>query len=105
MTTQGIRARVRVDARGTATVRTLIAHPMQPEERDAGGVLLEAQHIIEEVSVTLNGETVLTLACGQGMSANPLLTFALHGVSRGDEVGIAWRDNRGQSDSADFTVA
>lgn len=104
MATPGIRARVRLGEHGRATVRTLITHPMLPEQVDAASGTRTAPHIIEEVDVTLNGEPVLTLACGQGMSANPLLTFALDGVSRGDEVGIGWRDNQGHVELAHFSV-
>lgn len=100
-----IRARIRVDDQGRASVRTMISHPMHPEQRDPATGAKQAAHIIETVEVALNGERVLNLELGQGVSANPLLSFVLNDVSRGDTLAIAWRDSKGAADSATFTAA
>lgn len=99
-----IRARIRRDDKGNATVRTLIEHPMRPEQVDPDTGALQAPHLIEVVEITLNGEPLLTLAVGQGVSTNPLFSFALGDINKGDALGIRWRDNRGESDEAVFSA-
>lgn len=104
MTTPSIKARIQLDDNGVATVRTLIAHPMLIERNDPKtGARLPA-HFIEEVEVTLNGKTAVSLECGQAVSTNPLVSFELRSVKTGDVIGIRWRDNQGKSDAGDFPV-
>jgi len=104
MTTPSIKARIQLGEDGIANVRTLIAHPMLIERTDPKtGARLPA-HFIEEIEVTLNGTTAISLECGQAVSTNPLVSFELRGVKTGDVLGIRWRDNQGKTDAGEFPV-
>jgi sulfur-oxidizing protein SoxZ len=77
---------------------------MSIERRDPKtGTVIEG-HFIEEVTVKVNGEPALSMAWGQAVSTNPFFSCNLSGVKKGDTVTVAWRDNKGQSDTADIAV-
>jgi sulfur-oxidizing protein SoxY len=90
---------------GSSGARFLINHPMLVERVAAESGKSRAAHYIEEIDCTVNGEALLTLDCGQGVSANPFVSFALRDPRPGEVVTIAWRDNRGMRGSNDFPVA
>jgi sulfur-oxidizing protein SoxZ len=60
-------------------------------------------HYIEEVVVTANDKTVLTAKWGTSVSKNPYLSFSYKGA-KGDKVKLAWKDNKGETDSAETVV-
>jgi len=99
-----IKARVELKDGGKATVRALIAHPMLIDRTDPNSGKALPAHYIEEVVVSLNKQTILTLEWGQAVSSNPLSKFELRGVKIGDILGISWTDNQGKSDSAEFSI-
>ncbi|MDX9700813.1 MAG: thiosulfate oxidation carrier complex protein SoxZ [Rhodocyclaceae bacterium] len=104
MSTSTIKARIQLGDHGVATVRTLIAHPMLIDRTDPKtGARLPA-HFIEDVEITLNGIPAISLEWGQAVSTNPLVAFELHGVKRGDVLGIRWKDNQGKTDAGEFPV-
>lgn len=105
MSGNSIKLRAEVDARGVATVKLLVNHPMLPERIDAKTGKTVPAHHIEEIVVALNGETVLTIDCGPGVAANPFFSFHVAGVRRGDLVTVTWRDNQQQSDRFQTAVA
>lgn len=87
---------------GITELRMLMAHPMENGLRkDAEGQSVPA-HYITEVVVSHAGRVMLTAQFGPSVSANPYLSFRFAGGAAGDEVTVAWRDNRGgaRSDSA-----
>ena len=100
-----IKAKAQLGAGGVATVRFIIQHPMLIERVDAKTGQTLPPHFIEEVKVTSRGETVMEAAWGQAISVNPFFQFNITEAKAGDEITISWRDNRGQADSAQFTVA
>jgi len=97
--------RIRAQLAGDkATVRVLMNHDMESGQRkDSSGKLIPAWHI-QEVTVALNGKTVLTVHLGPSMSKNPYLQFVLRGAKPGDRLTLAWVDNRGQRRSDDALV-
>ena len=98
--------RIRAQAIGNqATVRVLMTHEMESGQRkDAAGKLVPAWHI-QEVSVSLNGRSVMTAEWGPAVSKNPFVQFILKGAKAGDKVGVSWRDNRGETRSQEAVVA
>ena len=105
MSANSIKLRAEVNNTGVASVRMLMNHPMLPEHIDTKTGKVNPPHHIEEIQVSLNGETVLVIDCGPGVSANPFFSFNLAGVRRGDLLAVSWRDNRKQSDHFQTTVA
>ena len=88
-----------------AEVRVLMVHPMETGQRkDAEGRLVPA-HFIQEVSVRLNGRSVLEGQISQAVSRNPVFSFRLKGVKAGDKLEIAWLDNRGERSQAETAIA
>ena len=98
--------KVRATLKGDiADVRVLMVHPMETGQRkDAEGRLVPA-HFIQEVSVRLNGKSVLEGQISQAVSRNPVFSFRLKGVKPGDRLEIAWLDNRGERSQADAVIA
>ena len=87
-----------------ATVRVLMSHEMASGQRkDEAGQLIPAWHITE-VTVSHNGQSVLTAEWGPGVSKNPLLQFVIKGAQVGDKIGVRWLDNRGDTRVDEATV-
>lgn len=83
---------------GTVTVRVLLRHPMETGARqDPGTGELIPRHFIQEVVCEHNGEPVLTLEWGWGISANPYLSFDLREGKTGDTIAVRWMDNLGET--------
>jgi sulfur-oxidizing protein SoxZ len=98
--TEPIRVRIRLEG-GVADVRVLIGHPMETglrkDPRTGETVPL---HFIQSVTATLNGKPVMEAQWSRAVARNPYLQFRVGGAHAGDELGIAWRDSRGDSGSA-----
>jgi sulfur-oxidizing protein SoxZ len=90
--------RIRAQASGDkATVRVLMSHNMESGQRkDSSGKLIPA-HFINEVSATLNGNTVMTAEWGPSVSKNPFMQFFIKGAKAGDKVAVTWKDNKGDT--------
>jgi sulfur-oxidizing protein SoxZ len=88
-----------------AEVRVLMVHPMETGQRkDTSGNLVPV-HFIQEVSVRLNGKPVIEGQISQAVSRNPVFSFRLKGVKAGDQLEIAWLDNRGERSQAVTAIA
>lgn len=98
--------RIRAQAAGgNATVKVLMSHEMETGQRkDGAGKVIPAWHITE-VSATHNGKSVLSAEWGTGVAKNPFLQFTIKGAKVGDKIGIAWKDNRGETRTDEATVA
>ena len=86
-------------------VKTLIKHPMETglrKDKKTGKVI--PAHFIQEVNCTHNGKTVLSANWGTAVSANPYLSFELSGAKKGDKIALSWKDNMGNSDSANSDI-
>jgi sulfur-oxidizing protein SoxZ len=99
-----IKAKAQLGQGGVATVKFIIQHPMLIERVDAKTGQSLPPHFIEEVKVTLGGETLIEAAWGQAISTNPFFQFNITGAKAGEQITISWRDNRGETDSAQFPV-
>ena len=93
--------KLRARLKGEVTVvKALISHPMETglrKDKKSGQTI--PAHFIREVTCSHNGDLKLSLEFGISVSRDPFLEFELEGGAQGDEVALAWRDNRGESDA------
>ena len=91
---------------GETTVKALIKHPMETGRRKdkESGELVPAQYI-EEVTVSYQGEAVMTAEWGPTISKNPFLSFTFTGGAAGETIELTWKDDTGDSDSASATIS
>ena len=85
-------------------IRVLMAHPMETGQRKVKGKVVPA-HFIENVTVKVNGKTVVEGLTSQAVSRNPVFSFRVKGGNKGDKVEIGWVDNKGESNKTEAAVA
>jgi sulfur-oxidizing protein SoxZ len=92
-------------AAGYTDVRVLMTHPMETGLRkDADGKLVPV-HFIQNMTVKVNGRTVVEGQISQAVSRNPVFSFRLKGGARGDRIEVSWLDNHGETNSTESAVA
>jgi sulfur-oxidizing protein SoxZ len=90
---------------GYTDVRVLMTHPMETGQRkDADGKVVPL-HFIQNVSVKVNGRTVVDAQVSQAISRNPVFSFRIKGGAKGDKIEVAWLDNKGESNKTEAAVA
>jgi sulfur-oxidizing protein SoxZ len=90
---------------GYTEVRVLMTHPMETGQRkDAEGKLVPT-HFIQNVTVKVNGKTVIDGQVSQAVSRNPVFSFRLRGGAKGDRIEVSWVDNQGDSNKTEAAVA
>ncbi len=90
---------------GFTEVRVLMSHPMETGQRkDASGKLVPP-HFIQNVTVKINGKTVVESQISQAISRNPVFSFRVKGGAKGDKVEVSWLDNTGESNKTESAVA
>ena len=93
------------EAEGKVTVKALITHPMEMANRkDAKTGELIPAHFIQDITVSQGGNAVVTGAWSAGVSKDPYLSVRFAG-KKGDDVTVAWKDNKGDSDSVSAKVS
>lgn len=102
-----IRMRITLDG-DIAIVKVLMPHPMETGLRKdpKSDEMIETvpRHFIEHVVATHNGRTVLDAQWSRSVSKNPFLEFRVRGAKSGDTIGVAWEDNRGESNSLEAAI-
>ena len=91
---------------GVVTVKCLISHPMETgfrKDKKTGKPI--PAHFIQEVVAESGGQVRMTAYWSGAVSKNPYLSFKFKGGKKGDTVKIAWKDNKGQSDSAEAKIS
>jgi sulfur-oxidizing protein SoxZ len=97
--------KIRATLKGAYTdIRVLMSHPMETGQRKAAGKLVPA-HFIENITVKVNGKTVVEAQTSQAVSRNPVFSFRVKGGSKGDKIEIGWVDNKGESNKTEASVA
>ena len=92
-------------AGGSTDVRVLMTHPMETGQRkDAEGKVIPL-HFIQNLTVKVNGKTVVEGETSQAVSRNPVFSFRLRGGAKGDKIEVSWLDNRGESNKTETAVA
>ncbi|MGH8668367.1 MAG: thiosulfate oxidation carrier complex protein SoxZ [Burkholderiales bacterium] len=86
-------------AGGNTDVRVLMTHPMTTAQSN------QPLHFIQNVTVKVNGKTVVEGQISQAVSRNPVFTFRLKGGAKGDKIEVSWLDNKGDSNRIESAVA
>ena len=86
-------------AGGNTEVRVLMTHPMTTAQSG------QPLHFIQNVTVKLNGKTVIEAEVSQAVSRNPVFSFRLKGGAKGDKIEITWVDNRGEKRTDETVIA
>ena len=90
---------------GYTDVRVLMTHPMETGQRkDSSGNLIPV-HFIQEITVKLNGKSVIEAQVSQAVSRNPVFSFRVKGAKAGDRLEISWLDNKGDRNSTETALA
>ena len=97
-----VRATLKGDA---ADVRVLMNHPMETGQRRDGGGNLVPLHFIQEVTVKVNGKTVIEGQISQAVSRNPVFSFRIKGGAKGDRIEVSWSDNQGLTNKTEAAIA
>jgi sulfur-oxidizing protein SoxZ len=98
--------KIRTQLSGDAlAIKVLMAHVMETGQRkDAKTGQLIPAHFIKNVTVGLNGKTVVAAQWGGAISKDPFLGLKVKGAKSGDKVTVSWEDNKGAKNSAEATV-
>lgn len=101
MSTIRLRAKMKGDK---AEIKAIITHPMHTGKvkNKESGELIPA-HFIEQVTVEADGKTILTGDWGGSISKNPYFSFR-YGGKAGSKIKLTWKDNKGESDTAETTI-
>ena len=98
--------KMRATAQGGVTeIRVLMAHPMETGLRKGPDGKIVPAHFIQNVTVKMNGKTVVEGQISQAVSRNPVFTFRVKGGTKGDKVEVSWHDNHGETNKTETTVA
>ncbi len=90
---------------GFTDVRVLMSHPMETGLRkDTSGKIVPPD-FIQNVTVKLNGKTVIEGQISQAVSRNPVFSFRLKGGAKGDKIEVSWLDNLGETNKSETAVA
>jgi sulfur-oxidizing protein SoxZ len=90
---------------GVADIRVLMNHPMETGQRkDSAGKVIPL-HFIQNLTVKLNGRTVIEGQISQAISRNPVFSFRVKGAKPGDKIEISWLDNQGETNKTETAVA
>ena len=85
-------------------VKVLVEHPMENgRNRDAAGNLIPA-HFIEQLSLALNAQPLVTVNMAGSVAKNPFFSFRFKQAADGDVLQVDWRDNHGASDTAEHRI-
>ena len=98
--------KVRATLKGdVADVRVLMSHPMETGLRKDNAGKIIPLHFIQELTVKLNGKTVIEGQISQAISRNPVFSFRVKGAKSGDKVEISWLDNQGDKNQTEAAIA
>ena len=86
-------------AGGNTDVRVLMTHPMTTAQSG------QPLHFIQNITVKHNGRTVIESEISQAVSRNPVFSFRLKGVAKGDKLEISWLDNKGDKNQTETAIA
>mgnify|MGYP001046251033 CR=1 FL=1 len=90
---------------GYTDVRVLMTHPMETGQRkDADGKVVP-MHFIQNLTVKVNGRTVIEGQTSQAVSRNPVFSFRLRGGAKGDKIEVSWLDTHGETNKTETAVA
>jgi sulfur-oxidizing protein SoxZ len=87
-------------------IKVLMTHPSENGMRkDAKSGQVVPAHFVKNVTVAVNGKTVMDGQWGGGISKDPYLGFKVKGLKAGDKVTVSAEDNKGDKGSGEATVS
>lgn len=90
---------------GMIEVLVLVNHPMETGLRkDKATKQTIPAHFITQLVIDHNGKNVAVVNMGVGVSENPLIGVRLAGAKDGDKVKASWKDNKGETGSAEAVI-
>ena len=90
---------------GVTDIRVLMTHPMETGQRKDQDGKLVPSHFIQNITVKVNGKTMVDSQISQAISRNPVFTFRVKGGNKGDRIEVSWLDNKGETNSTEAAVA
>jgi sulfur-oxidizing protein SoxZ len=90
---------------GYTDVRVLMTHPMETGQRKDPDGKIVPMHFIQNITVKVNGKTVVEGEISQAVSRNPVFTFRVRGGAKGDKIEVSWLDNQGETNKTEGAVA
>jgi sulfur-oxidizing protein SoxZ len=99
-----MKARARMQG-SYADIRVLMNHPMETGQRKGRDGKPVPKHFIQNLTVKLNGKTVVEGEISQAISRNPVFSFRVGGARAGDKIEISWVDNKGDTNKTETAVA
>ncbi|HEY5895936.1 MAG TPA: thiosulfate oxidation carrier complex protein SoxZ [Burkholderiales bacterium] len=90
---------------GFTDIRVLMTHPMETGQRKDSEGKLVPMHFIQNLTVKVNGKTVIEAQTSQAVSRNPVFSFRLKGGAKGDKIEVSWLDNKGETNKTEAAVA
>ena len=92
-------------ANGVTDIRVLMTHPMETGQRKDPEGNLVPLHFIQNLTLKVNGKTLIDAQISQAVSRNPVFSFRLKGGAQGDKIEVSWLDNHGESAAIEAAVA
>lgn len=91
---------------GSGEIKVLMTHPSENGLRkDAKSGQVVPAHFVKNVSVAVNGKTVMDGQWGGGVSKDPYLSFKVKGMKAGDKVTVNAEDNTGGKGTAEAAAS
>ncbi|MGE5639438.1 MAG: thiosulfate oxidation carrier complex protein SoxZ [Clostridia bacterium] len=90
---------------GYTDIRVLMSHPMETGLRKGPDGKVVPLHFIQNVTVKVNGKTMIEGQTSQAVSRNPVFTFRVKGGAKGDKIEVSWLDNEGETNKTETAVA
>jgi len=91
---------------GNGEIKILMTHPSENGLRkDAKTGQMVPAHFIKNVTVAVNGKTVLDGQWGGGVSKDPYLSFKVKGMKAGDKIAVNAEDNKGDKGNAEASAS
>ncbi len=91
--------------KGVTKVRVLITHPMIGYHNlDNSSDENSRPNFIQDITCSLNGDTIISVLCGSNVGKDPFLAFEFAGGNKGEIIEVAWVDNRGERDSTKVVI-
>jgi sulfur-oxidizing protein SoxZ len=88
-----------------ADIRVLMSHPMETGQRKGSDGKIIPLHFIQNLTIKVNGKTVMEGQISQAVSRNPVFSFRVKGANKGDKVEVSWIDNQGATNKTESAVA
>lgn len=93
-------------SQGVTSVRALMKHPMIGDRETATNQLRPGKpHFIQEVTCSLEDQTILSALWGGDIAKDPFLAFTFKGGNKGETIRLSWVDNWGERDSAEAVIS